>query len=63
MRKNAEDILNLQIPSYQVEAEIIGSYDIPPLKDTVDTLQSCGETFFGYYDNEALCGAIYKSRR
>ncbi|MRI68306.1 GNAT family N-acetyltransferase [Gracilibacillus thailandensis] len=58
IRKNAEDILNLQILSYQVEAEIIGSYGIPPLKDTVDTLQSCGETFFGYYDNEALCGAI-----
>jgi hypothetical protein len=32
-----------------VEANIIGSYAIPPLKDTVDKLQQCGESFFGYY--------------
>ncbi|MFC0562204.1 GNAT family N-acetyltransferase [Halalkalibacter alkalisediminis] len=57
-RKNAEKVLNIQIPSYKVEAEIIGSCEIPPLKDTVDTLQQCGETFFGYYTNEELCGAI-----
>jgi ribosomal protein S18 acetylase RimI-like enzyme len=57
-RKNAEKVLHIQIPSYKVEAEIIGSYEIPPLKDTVDTLQQCGETFFGYYLNEELCGVI-----
>ena len=57
-RKNAEDVLNIQIPSYKVEAEIIGSYEIPPLKDTVHTLRHCGETFFGYYENEELCGVI-----
>ncbi|SFL57872.1 Acetyltransferase (GNAT) family protein [Gracilibacillus orientalis] len=57
-RKNAENILNIQILSYKVEAEIIGSYEIPPLKDTVDTLQQCRETFFGYYLDEELCGAI-----
>ncbi|MFF3099807.1 GNAT family N-acetyltransferase [Viridibacillus arvi] len=54
----AEDVLNIQIPSYKVEAEIIGFYEIPPLKDTVYTLQHCGETFFGYYENEELCGVI-----
>ncbi|WP_236939209.1 GNAT family N-acetyltransferase [Evansella clarkii] len=57
-RKHAEDVLNVQIPSYKVEAEIIGSYEIPPLKDTVYTLQHCEETFIGYYENEHLCGAI-----
>lgn len=57
-RKNAKKVLNIQIPSYKVEAEIIGSYEIPPLKDTINTLQQCGETFFGYYLNEELCGAI-----
>jgi ribosomal protein S18 acetylase RimI-like enzyme len=57
-RNNAEDVLNIQIPSYKVEAEIIGSYEIPPLKDTVHTLQHCGETFFGYFENDELCGAI-----
>ncbi|CAM3912674.1 GNAT family N-acetyltransferase [Aeromicrobium ponti] len=57
-RKAAEEVLSVQIPSYKVEAELIECSDIPPLKDTVDTLQKCGETFFGYYLNEALCGAI-----
>ena len=56
--KNAEKLLEIQIPSYKVEAEIIGYDDIPPLKDTVKTLKQCGETFFGYYINEELCAAI-----
>lgn len=56
--KLAEEVLNIQIPSYKVEAEIIDFYDIPPLKDTVYTLQQCGETFFGYYVKEELCGVI-----
>ncbi|RXJ04205.1 N-acetyltransferase [Anaerobacillus alkaliphilus] len=57
-KNNAEAVLNIQIPSYRVEAEIIGSDDIPPLKDTVHSLQDCGETFFGYYEDHELCGAI-----
>lgn len=57
-RKNAEKVLDIQLPAYKVEAEIIGSYEIPPLKDTADTLQLCGEIFFGYYINEELCGVI-----
>jgi GNAT superfamily N-acetyltransferase len=56
--KLAEEVLNIQIPSYEVEAEIIDFYELPPLKDTVETLQQCKETFFGYYLNEELCGAI-----
>lgn len=56
--KNAEKLLEIQIPAYKVEAEIIGYDDIPPLKDTVNTLKQCGETFFGYYINEELCAAI-----
>jgi ribosomal protein S18 acetylase RimI-like enzyme len=56
--KIANDVLKVQIPSYKVEAKIINYYDIPPLKDTVETLQACNETFFGYYINEVLCGAI-----
>jgi ribosomal protein S18 acetylase RimI-like enzyme len=57
-RKFAEEVLNIQIPSYKAEAEIIDFYEIPPLKDTVETLQQCRETFFGYYISEELCGAI-----
>lgn len=57
-KKNAEKVLSVQIPSYKVEAEIIGSYDIPPLKDTVETLQNCGEIFFGYFLDDQLCGVV-----
>lgn len=58
IKNNARDVLNIQIPSYKVEAEIIGTDEIPPLKDTVETLQQCEETFFGYYEGEELCGVI-----
>jgi len=54
----AQEVLHIQLLSYKVEAEIIDFYEIPPLKDTVDTLQQCGETFFGYFINEELCGVI-----
>ncbi|WP_240390715.1 GNAT family N-acetyltransferase [Bacillus sp. Y1] len=54
----AEIILKLQIPSYMVEAKLINFYDIPPLKDTVETLQNCGEEFFGYFIGNELCGSI-----
>lgn len=54
----AEEVLRIQLPSYRVEAELIDFYEIPPLKDTVDTLRNCGETFYGYYINNELCGAI-----
>lgn len=56
--KVAIEVLFIQIPSYKVEAEIIGYYDIPPLRDTPEKLQQCGETFFGYYLEGVLCGVI-----
>ncbi|MBE1553525.1 GNAT family N-acetyltransferase [Sporosarcina limicola] len=55
---SAREIISIQIPSYNVEAELIDFQDIPPLKDTIETLQQCGETFYGYYLNDELCGAI-----
>lgn len=56
--KLAEEVLNVQLLSYKVEAELIGCYDIPPLKDTVSTLQRCGETFYGCYVDGELGGVI-----
>ena len=43
----SKEVLNIQISLYKAEAEIIDYYDIPPLKDTFQSLQQCGETFFG----------------
>lgn len=54
----AKRVLELQIASYKVEAEIIGFYEIPPLKDTVDSLKECDEIFYGYHINDVLAGII-----
>lgn len=54
----ANEVLAVQIPSYTVEAKLINFYDIPALKDSVETLQKCGESFYGYYEQEILVGAI-----
>lgn len=56
--KEALDVLQIQLPSYQVEAELIDFHGIPALYDTAETLMMSGETFFGYYENGSLCGAI-----
>lgn len=56
--KLAKDVLNIQKLAYKVEGEIIGLNDLPPLRDTVETLQQCGETFYGYFIDEELCGVI-----
>lgn len=54
----AEKVLHIQLPAYQVEAELIGFAGIPQLKDTVETLSQCGEQFYGYYVQEELAGVI-----
>ncbi|MBH5319887.1 GNAT family N-acetyltransferase [Paenibacillus sp. GSMTC-2017] len=59
--KNAEvasDILNVQLPAYRVEAEIIGFDGIPPLRDTVQSIMECDEQFVGYMTDEKLVGFV-----
>lgn len=59
--KNAEiskDVMDLQAASYKVEAELIDFYELPPLKDTVDSLQTCDEVFYGYFVDEILAGIL-----
>jgi ribosomal protein S18 acetylase RimI-like enzyme len=53
-----KELLALQQASYAVEAALIGTSDIPPLKDTPETLARCGETFYGYFEGDSLVGAI-----
>ncbi|MBB6283912.1 GNAT family N-acetyltransferase [Geobacillus subterraneus] len=55
-------VLRLERRAYAVEAQIIGSMALPPLRDTVDTLQQCGERFFGYFRDGRLVGAIAYER-
>jgi ribosomal protein S18 acetylase RimI-like enzyme len=40
-------VLELQRRSYAVEARLIGSGRIPPLHESLEELQACGETFLG----------------
>jgi ribosomal protein S18 acetylase RimI-like enzyme len=51
-------VLELQRVSYQIEAELIGSSMIPPLRETLEELQSCGEVFHGWFEDDRLLGFI-----
>jgi len=54
----ARRVMELQIASYTIEAELIGFKEIPPLKDTIDSLKACDEIFYGYYLKDILAGII-----
>ena len=56
--ETSKAILELQLASYQVEADLIGFQEIPPLKDTLETLTQCDEVFYGYYCDNVLAGII-----
>lgn len=54
----ATKLLALQRQAYAIEAGLIGSNDIPPLHETLQALQSCGETFLGVLLEGRVVGAI-----
>jgi ribosomal protein S18 acetylase RimI-like enzyme len=53
-----KELLRLQIASYKVEADIMNFYEIPPLKDTIDSLKECDEIFYGLYIGNNITGII-----
>ena len=53
-----QDILDIQIPAYQMEAALIEYWEIPPLKDTLEKIKASGESFYGYFEGEKLLGVI-----
>lgn len=57
-KTTVQQILDLQKASYLVEAELIQFYDIPTLKDTMESIQECDEVFCGLYRDEALAGFL-----
>jgi ribosomal protein S18 acetylase RimI-like enzyme len=57
-RRVASAILKLQRRAYRIEAELIGSDEIPPLRETFEDLQASKETFLGAYLDGRLAGAI-----
>ncbi|MEO3945717.1 GNAT family N-acetyltransferase [Gorillibacterium sp. CAU 1737] len=56
-------LLALQQASYLSEANVIGFSDIPPLKDTLPSLQESRECFLGCFWNVELAGCIAYERR
>ena len=54
----SKSVLELQVASYKIEAEIIGFQELPPLKDTIKSLKESEEIFYGYYINNVLTGII-----
>lgn len=52
------EVFELQKKSYKIEADLIGTEEIPPLKETFEQLQGCGETFIGCYIDGRLAGAV-----
>ncbi|MBH0231653.1 GNAT family N-acetyltransferase [Halobacillus yeomjeoni] len=57
-RETAEIIYKMQYRSYQIEADLIDFQDLPPLKETVETIQSSNETFLGYFIDDELVGVV-----
>jgi ribosomal protein S18 acetylase RimI-like enzyme len=54
----AARVLELQRRSYEVEARLIGSDRIPPLHESLEELQACGETFLGAYLEGRLAAVV-----
>ncbi|RKQ33242.1 GNAT family N-acetyltransferase [Oceanobacillus halophilus] len=57
-RQIAEQIHQIQIPAYNVEAKLIGFYGIPQLSDKVESIIESEETFIGYKVKEKIIGFI-----
>lgn len=51
-------IVNLQKKSYIIEADLIDFYDIPPLRDSVESIMETEETFYGFMHGDILAGII-----
>ncbi|WP_404451001.1 GNAT family N-acetyltransferase [Virgibacillus necropolis] len=57
-KSEVQNILNVQLLAYQVEANLIEFDGIPQLNDTVDSIMGSNETFIGYKYERELAGFI-----
>ncbi|MFD3260320.1 GNAT family N-acetyltransferase [Paenibacillus lentus] len=57
----AKRMIDIQIPAYKVEAELIGFEGIPQLQDTAEKMMECREQFVGYMlDGELVAFISYE---
>ncbi|MBD7945001.1 GNAT family N-acetyltransferase [Psychrobacillus sp. FSL K6-2684] len=54
----AEEMLEVQLPAYRKEVEIIGFDGIPQLKETTEDIKASKEIYIGKYEKEQLLGFI-----
>ncbi|ALC83603.1 MULTISPECIES: GNAT family N-acetyltransferase [Bacillus] len=57
-KETAKKMIDVQLPSYKAEAELIGFYGIPQLNDTVESIMENDEIFIGYFFDEELAAFI-----
>ena len=65
-RNDLQEILQLQYLAYQSEADLFGSRDIPPLKQTIDEVVeewSSGTILKMVDDNNAIIGSVRAQER
>lgn len=56
--KILESSLKIQQEAYEVEAQLIGSRNIPPLYETIEQLKEANEIFWGYFEGDELRGFV-----
>lgn len=54
----AQAVYQIQKAAYQIEAELLGTAEIPPLQESFEGLQKVDETFIGFYQASRLLGVI-----
>jgi ribosomal protein S18 acetylase RimI-like enzyme len=54
----AHRLHELQLAAYQVESQLIGYPQLPPLRETVEALQRAGEQFLVWQEEEQFRGAV-----
>ena len=54
----AEAVYRIQKAAYQIEAELLGTDEIPPLQESFEGLQEVDELFIGFYQEQQLIGVL-----
>ncbi|TSB46052.1 GNAT family N-acetyltransferase [Alkalicoccobacillus porphyridii] len=54
----AQEVWQLQMQSYRVEADLIGLDDFPPLRQTLADLKQSKEVYYGCHDQNVLMGVL-----
>ena len=58
VRANAEALVAVQRAAYRVEADLLGTDDLPPLRESASELRASGESFLGARLDGRLVGAV-----